>query len=282
MLAVVFFLAFATPQTASAHGELLIRINSATLRIAAATNNFAQLYLERGELYREDTNWAAAEADYATAEKLDPKLVAVDFCRARMLDEAGRLAESRALFDDYLARYPNDGEAYFGRARVLVKLNDRKGAIADYRRGLELTREAEPQFFLEFAQTLAAEKKLDEALQALDAGIKKFGPIPTLQTVALDMEVEQKNYDAAIARLESLMKPAQRKESWLARRGDIQLMANRPTDARKSYEGSLAAIKTLPWRLQQSPSVLILQTRMYAALSETNAPPVLKADKTAP
>src|SRR5262245_29219653 len=106
-----------TPKSATAHGELLIRINPATKRIASATNNLALIYLERGELYREDQNWEAAEADYAKAAQLDPNLVGVDFCRARMLDDAGRLPESRALFDKYLARYPSDGEAFIGRAR---------------------------------------------------------------------------------------------------------------------------------------------------------------------
>ena len=178
-------LAFFIPQRASAHGELLLRISAATKRIAAATNNFAQLYLERGELYREDQNWVAAEADYAKAEQLDPKLVGVDFCRARMLDDAGRLPESRAIYDKYLNRYPTDGEALIGRARVLVKLKDRNAAIPDYRRGLELSRDPQPEFYLELAQNLSAEGQGSDALQALDDGVKKLGPIPTLQVLTL-------------------------------------------------------------------------------------------------
>jgi len=268
-------LAFLIPQRVSGHGELLLRISAATKRIAAATNNFAQLYLERGELYREDQNWEAAEADYAKAEQLDAKLVGVDFCRARMLDDAGRLPESRTIFDKYLSRYPTDAEALIGRARVLVKLKDRKSAISDYRRGLEFSRDPQPDYYLELAQNLSAEGQGSEALQALDDGIKKLGPIPTLQVPALDIEMERKRYDAALARLETIMKPAARKESWLARRGDILLLAGRPAEARKSYEAALSAIQILPWRIQQGPAMLDLRTRVDGALSGTNSPPVV-------
>lgn len=262
----------ALPSPVHGHGELLLRISAATRRIQAATNNLAQLYLERGELYREDQNWDAAEADYAKAEQLDPKLVGVDFCRARVLDDAGRLPESRAIYDKYLSRYPTDGEAFIGRARVLVKLNQRKAAIPDYRRGLELSRDPQPEYFLELAQNLIAEGQESEALQSLDDGIKKLGPIPSLQTFALDIEVQRKNYDAAVTRLETVMKPASRKESWLARRGDILLLAGKLAEARKSFEAAVAAIQILPWRIQQGPAMLELRARVEAELKKLDSP----------
>src|SRR5215475_1708348 len=57
LLLLVSVLAIAAlPFTARAHGELLIQIKELTRQIA--TNGTPQLYLERGELYREDRNWA--------------------------------------------------------------------------------------------------------------------------------------------------------------------------------------------------------------------------------
>ena len=263
--AVLFALVVAGSQSVQAHGELLIRIADATRQIEAATNR-AELYLARGELYREDQNWAAAEADYARAAQLDPRLAAVDFCRAKMLADAGRLQPARALFDKVVARSPDNGGALIGRARVLVRLDQRKLAIADFQRALKLLPAPEPECFLELAQALVVEQQLAAALRGLDDGIGRLGPIVTLQAYAVELELERKNYEAAVARLDTIIGPAARKENWLARRGEILLMASRPTEARDSFEAALLAIGRLPLRLQQLPHMLKLQARINAAL----------------
>lgn len=273
--ATLLLLALLLPRSAAAHGELLIRIADATRQIQAAdTNDLARLHLARGELYRQDQNWEAAEADYTRAAQLDPGLDGVEFCRAKLLDDLGRLEASLKLFDQVIACAPTNGLAFIGRARVLVKLGRRPAAVADFERGLELLSQPQPEFFLEAAQAQAAEGRTNAALRSLDAGIKVFGPINPLQTFALELEVAEERHEAALARLETLLERALRKESWLARRGEILRAAGRPAAAREAFEGSLAAIQTLPPRLQQSPSMTSLRTRLVEALRElTNAPP---------
>jgi tetratricopeptide (TPR) repeat protein len=274
----VAILCIALPQTVRAHGELLIRIAETTEKIAAATNNPGELHLQRAELYREDQNWIEAEADYARAAEFDPKLN-VDFCRAKMLDDSGQLEASRAMFDKVLARSPKDGEALVGRARVLVKLNQLKPAIADFRQGLQLLSSPKPEYFLELAKVLTAEKDIDEALHILNSGIKNFGSVVPLQLYALELELGQKNNDAALARLDTIIERAARKESWLARRGDILLTSGRPAEAQKSFESSLAAIKLLPSVLQKAPPMQNLQSHIHAALGKIAAPSVTQNQK---
>src|SRR5262245_61779107 len=81
-LVTVFATLLLLPAAAYAHGELLIRIGALSRQIA--TNPAPQLYLNRGELYREDRNWEAAERDYFQAAKLGVPLDSVDFCRAQL------------------------------------------------------------------------------------------------------------------------------------------------------------------------------------------------------
>ncbi|MEO5803824.1 MAG: hypothetical protein ABIR24_09860 [Verrucomicrobiota bacterium] len=273
-LAIILFLAAISPEKANAHGDLEIRIEEVTRKIETATNKFASLYLERGELHREHQSWTEAEADYARAAKLDLKLEAVDFCHAKMLDDSGQLESARAMFDKVLNGSPNNGEAFIGRARVLVKLNQPKPAVADFRHALELLREPKPEHFLELAKVLTSENSTNDALRSLDAGIKKFGPEVTLQLYALELDLGRKNTDAALARLDTIIERAARKESWLARRGDILLAVNRPTEAQKSFESALAAIKLLPSVLQKAPPMQNLQSRIHAALGKIAAPSV--------
>lgn len=263
----VLFLASAAPRSAMAHGELLIRIGDATRNIEAATNNLAHLYLARGELYREDQNWPAAANDYDRAAEIDPNLLAVDFCRAKMLDDSGKWDASRAMFDKVLARSPANGEAFLGRARVWIKLNQRKNAVADFRKGIRLARNPRPDYFLELAELLAAEGETNEAVDCLDQGVKKFGPAAPLQLYAMELELGRNHNAEAIARLDTVIARAGRKETLLARRGDILLKSGRLDEAQHSFEASLAAIKRLPEVLQKAAPMRKLQAHIQTALS---------------
>ncbi|MBA4150000.1 MAG: hypothetical protein H0X66_17960 [Verrucomicrobia bacterium] len=262
----------AAPQRGKAHGETLIQIAATTRQIESATNNAAHLYLQRGELYREHQDWVAAEADYARAANLNPKLVAVDICRAGMLADSGELEAAEALFDKVIARSKDEGEAFIGRARVLMKVNQPQAAVPDFQRGLELLQHPQPEYFLELAQALVGDRKVDAALLSLDAGMRKFGPIFPLQGYALDLELERQNTEAALVRLDSIIELMTRKESWLARRGDILLAAGRSEEAQKSYRAALKSIDLLPPRLQQSPSMVELQARVHAVLETFKRP----------
>jgi len=259
-------------ETAFAHGELLIRIGEVTQQINAATNQNAQLYLERAELYRMDQNWAAAEADYVRAEQLAPNLPGVQVSHAGMLTDSGQFEMARVMFNNVLQCSPKNGDAYVGRARVLVKLGQRNAAIVDFKRGLELVANPAPENFVELAGALTAEGRIENALATLDQGIKKLGPIPALQTPAIDLELSRKNYNRTLARIDSLLPNLLRKENWLARRGDILIEAGRKADACKSYEDALTAIKALPWRVQQSSPMLRLKAHMAEALGVTAHP----------
>src|ERR1041385_2750456 len=88
--------------------------------------------------------------------------------------------------------------------------------------------------------------KKDDAVRGLDEGIRRMGPLVTLELSAIDLEVQLKRYDAALARVDTVMSRLQRKESWLVRRAEILKTAGREQEAKKSYRDALAAIEKLP------------------------------------
>jgi len=122
--------------------------------------------------------------------------------------------------------------------------------------------------YIERAQTLAAAgiEFRDEALRGLDEGMEKLGPLITLQLAALDLELAQKRYDRALARLERIAAGSPRKETWLARRGEIMEQAGRKTEAHESYAAALAAIETLPPHRRRVKATTEMETRLRAAL----------------
>jgi tetratricopeptide (TPR) repeat protein len=295
-LALLFLLAL--PRFAFGHGALLIRIAEVTKEIELATNNVAELYFERAELRRADQTWAEAETDYLKAEECSgpmdlpgsgtspararPSLVPLSTIRAahaNMLAEAGRHSDALSIFDEVISKWPSTATAYIGRARVHSALNQAALAVADYRKGINLVQnnnpqnvglsasaDEQPEWYLEVAKLLGASGEPDQALTALDQGIRRFGPLVMLQLFAIDLELGAHRTGPALARLDTILQRAPRKETWLAKRGDILLGDDRYSEAREAYENSLRAVRLLPSRLQQNPPMQKLIQKLNSAL----------------
>jgi Flp pilus assembly protein TadD len=261
------------PDAALAHGELLVRIADLTRQIEAATNHLGPLYLQRGELYRQDQNWAAAEADYARAEQLDLALP-VDLCRAKLLADSGQLESALAQFEVVLARRPDNAEAFLGRSAVLLRLGRCGEALADFRRALQLSAQPAPQPVLELARALQAQGRAEEALSVIDECLRRSASPIELQAEALNLEIQNGHFDAALRRLDTILRLAHRQEEWLVKRGKILAAMGRAVDARQAFEAALAAIRSLPPRIQQNPPMIRLKSEIQASLAQLSGAPL--------
>jgi hypothetical protein len=148
------------------------------------------------------------------------------------------------------------------RARARAALHQASAADADFARALTLN--PLPELYIERARLLAAfgPGGIAHALQALDDGIFRLGPIVTLELEAIDLEVGLGRYDAAIARVDHAAARTARKEEWLARRGAILERAGRRADAYTAYQAALTALSALPAWTQQTPASVALRTRL--------------------
>jgi len=139
----------------------------------------------------------------------------------------------------------------------------------DYTWAINLCTEQRPELYYERAQALAGggNTYAREAVRGLDEGIKKLGPLVTLELCAIDIEVKDKQYDTALARLDTMAAKSPRKETWLARRGDILVQAGKNQEARKAFQAALDAMETLPPARKNVPAMLELQSRLRDQLS---------------
>lgn len=225
----------------------------------------AALYRRRGEMHRTVQNWDAAQSDYDQARHLDPKAMDdVDFLKGRVYLEANWPTSAKVALDRFLLRHKDHIEALIARARAHSKLGQRKASSDDYARALQLAPQPQPEFYLERAQTVAAggDDHLADAVNGLDEGIKKLGPLPTLLLAAIDLEVQQKKFDAALARVDSAAAATPRKETWLARKGDILRQAGRTSEAREAYRAALKALETFPPARRNVPATAALEKRL--------------------
>ena len=250
------------PSLARAHEGLHEQIITITAKIKRDPKN-ASLYLQRGELHRLDRNWTRASADYDRAGRLQPDLTIIDLARGRMLFEAKRLRQAKLVLDRFLLQQPGHFEGLIIRARVLSRIGARLEATHDFTQALAIA--AEPELYLERAQVLAGDEHYtQEALRGLDEGIKRLGPLVTLQLAAIDLELRRKNYDAALSRLDLISAQSDRKETWLVRRGEILKAASRTEEARIAFSAALSAIELLPPERRQNRSITALQSRARA------------------
>jgi predicted Zn-dependent protease len=249
-----------------AHEGLHEQIIAVTAKIKRDPKN-AALYLQRGELYRLHREWTRAAADYDRAARLQPDLKIVDLARGKMLLESGRFERARLALDRFLRLQPDHYEGLITRARVFDRIGLRSQAIDDFTHALTHPAVPDPDLYIERAHVTAKDdQRIDEALNGLDEGIKRLGPLVTLQLTAIDLELRRHNYDAALARLDAVTSQSERKETWLVRRGEILKLAGRQEEARAAFNAALVAIESLPPARRQSRTVTTLELRARSAL----------------
>lgn len=269
-LALVLLLA---ATAARAHGDFHTLINDTNRDIEKEPKN-PLLYLHRGELYRIHQQFDVAQADIAHAESLAPGLSALDLAKARLLFDTGWPLSARAHLDRFLKATPNHVEALILRSRVWTRLGQPLYAADDYSHAISQTPEGAPDLYIERAHSLASNgpDQIETALRGLDDGIKRMGPLVTLQLTAIELEMRRQNYDGALARVDTVMARSPRKETWLTRKGEILLQAGRADEAKKAYSEALTALGTLPPARRNVPAIADLESRIRQELDQLNRP----------
>ncbi len=261
----IIWLLLLVPLQLRAHGVTSEQLKQLTAQIQRTPNN-ADLYLRRGELHRQLGHAKAALADFAKVQALAPARLEVDLYRARLYLEAKVPARAQRVLDRYLKFRPTHTEAILLRAQTNAKLGERALAIQDYTTALARLSQPKPELFLARAQLQADGKQFAAALTGLDEGIAKLGSLVTLQLMAIEVEVKRKRWDAALTRLDGIAAQSERKESWLVRRAEILLLAERKDEAQQTLVAALAAIQSLPDYLRRANAITALAIKARAVL----------------
>ena len=117
MIAFILCSCLAFHPVALGHGEIHERIQDVTKEIASDPDN-ANLYLKRGELYRQHEKWQEALADLDKAATLDSTLDLVDFHRGHLFLSRKESKPAKLHFERFLKRRPNHAYAHLFLART--------------------------------------------------------------------------------------------------------------------------------------------------------------------
>jgi predicted negative regulator of RcsB-dependent stress response len=142
-------------------------------------------------------------------------------------------------------------------------------AASDYTLSIQLLSNPQPDVFLERARelVLAGDEYIQAALDGIDQGIDRLGPLLTLQLYAVELEVQLGHVDLALHRLDTAAEQSQRKERFLVQRGMILESAGQAQEAVDSYQAALAAIHQLPARHRHSKAVAELMEQIKLGLA---------------
>jgi tetratricopeptide (TPR) repeat protein len=255
-------------QPAQAHGPDHEVIVALTAEIARNPGDPERL-LHRGERYRSHGDLASARLDFQAALSNNPACHPARLRLALVARDQEKLPESLHLLDQTLAAQPTNLLARVARADVLIRSGRPGEAIPEYDRIIADSPQPRPDVFLSRSRTLLAHdtNAWARALEGVEDGIRRLGPVPSLQLHALELEERGGRVDAALVRIDAIMAGMDRRERWLARRGDVLLAAGRTRDARTEYQRSLAALDRLPERLRRTIASEELRQELEAKLA---------------
>lgn len=265
----LLLLALLSAAPLQAHDGLREQIAAVTAQLASEPSR-ADLYLRRGDLRRAARELTAAYADLQRAAALDDTLDGLPLAFARLHFDAGRLSEAVTSATRALADHPANVAALMVRARAHAQLHHRAEAVADLTRAIGLA--PVPDLVLERARLLEGEPAdLDGALAGIAEGLRRIGPVVTLQLEAVELERRLRRFDAAIARIDDLTAGMPRKEPWLARRGALLEEAQRADEALATYRSALDAALALPPRIRATRATSTLIADLHRHIDRLTA-----------
>jgi FtsP/CotA-like multicopper oxidase with cupredoxin domain/tetratricopeptide (TPR) repeat protein len=237
-------------------------------RQIAANPRDGRLLVQRARLQALSRKFDQALSDLDQANRLTP-LPEIDREKAQVYLTAGWNETGVEHATRHLAKFPEDAEAYLIRGRINAKLAKPAEAGADLGAAIQRMPEPPLDLYMERATVLTTPDgaHLGEALSTLEQGMKRLGKVVTLESAALEIELQQQRYDAALARVDGLTQRMPRKDTWLARRGDILVKAGRIPESREAYQQALDAINKLSPVQRAKPATRELEKQLKDLLA---------------
>ena len=258
-LAACFLLALAPIQLLG-HPEFEEQIALLTLALQKEPAN-VNLWLHRSDLQRQHRQFDLALADLDQAARLRPGWATLSLARARTLFDAERTRDALAATEAFLKSEPDHAEGLLLQARCLSRLGQMDKAAAAYTSALKRFAEPSPDLFLERARLQAALGRLQGAVEGLDEGISRLGPVPALELSTIEYERQRGDFDAAFSRAGSLVLRAGVKEPALALRAELLEQTGRFVEARDTFQQLVRRIDAYPANRRTIEATLQLQRR---------------------
>ncbi|MBL9173268.1 MAG: hypothetical protein JNL10_07035 [Verrucomicrobiales bacterium] len=260
-------LLFAGAEGTHAHGPVHEQILILTAELEQHPDDPARL-VRRGELLLLHGLPADAQKDFQRVATLRPRDITNEFHLGQASLDLGATNDAVRRLEQFVNACPDSVPGRRTLFRALRLAGRPRDAAAQLEVAIALSPDPLPDWYLEQARALqTANAPAEEILRPLDAGIARLGPLPALELMAVDLEQQRGQTDRALARLDALAARAERKERWIARRGDVLLKAGRTNEARIEFQSALRILDALPDKLRRAWTASELRQQIEAKLA---------------
>jgi len=235
-------------------------------RLLRANPDDPDLYLQRGESYRLDGEWLPAEADYLMARDLGADISQVAVCLAALAMDRGNpegALESLQLVSGIKIH------ALLIQGRALRQLGRYGEAATVLEQAIAQSPRPRPEDYLELTEVIGqqGDQYIPRALEVLDAGILRLGPLASLTLAAARLEVRAGQFMSVLERLDSAPADLCKSPAWMAQKGEILMLAEFDLQAQAAFTEALSLLHSHPSHRRSTPASVSLEKKLLEYLN---------------
>lgn len=250
-------------RTVLAHDPPNHEIAELTEEIAAHPSG--PLLVERAELWLQEGFADEAAADLRVAATLEPgDTVGRAVLWAEVWRQRGRLDEAEAELDPAVAA--GSLEALVARARIREDAGRFADALVDYEAAV--ARRLTVDLALGHGRTLVALGRPAEAEAVYAAHARRLGNATVIVQARVGVLRQLGRHDAALSAIDSQLRHARAKSTWLLLRGTVLAEAGRSDDAASAFVAALADAERVH-RRRRSVASRLIRAEALAAVGRT-------------
>jgi tetratricopeptide (TPR) repeat protein len=240
-----------------AHGHVDERINNVNQKIKKYPLD-ASLYLKRGKLYLEANHFKEAMDDFKRVKHKQTADRMIDYYIAKIHLKSNEYVLARKHTNISLKRVKSDKNLallYEQLAKIEKKTKQFDVAIELYKKILLLDINLKPKHYHQLIQVykLKGKKENINILKLIHSVEKNLGYMAIFEDEALVIELEEKNYEKALVRLEKMIQKKRRLIFLYKQKSEILEKLQRYDEAYFFYGMGLRALEKLPSTRQKIP-----------------------------
>lgn len=181
-------------------------------------------YLRRANGQAELGEWDEAFSDIERVEQLGEPLSAA-LARGDYYQRLGQHEQALAQFNKVLSANPKQVRALILRARLQVERGEAMLALRDYQQLFRVYPDADTGHYRQAANLCVQQGQPGKALALLDERMRGVGPIPQLQSLAIDIDKQLGYFNSAIERMQSMHQRSKTTPYWHVELAELQQQA---------------------------------------------------------
>jgi len=249
-----------------AHGDVHERIEKLTKKFADQPGD--EVLIRRARLFLEQEHAEAAREDLLAALQVAPARYESYYYLGQAQLMLKAYPEALQAADRFVARADNDAARSRGhtlRGDILLAKGKPLEAADAHLKALAHTAAPDPEHYIKTADAFHAARS-PRALDVLERGIARLGPLVTLHERAFTIEMETARYQDALRRVDRMLATQQTTPQLLYKKGVVLKALKRPEPAKLAFQAALAEIEALPPLRKETRAVQSLRETLYAEL----------------